>query len=94
MLYKLSEWQSPSGRWHCNNIDKLAEESGVWYAPARVLGISPAEFVKLLLAKYKPDHFTFDKEKCICLWSWDDQTAMRKYKNEINAAARKVNFQI
>lgn len=94
MIYKLTEWQNSSGIWYCNCIDNLAQNSGAWWLPARVLNISPADFIKLLLSKYKPDVFSFNKEKCFCCWGWKDQSAMRKFKNELNAEARKVNFQI
>lgn len=94
MLYQQSEWQSPSGAWHCNCIDKLGANSGAWYLPARILGLTPADFVEFLMTNFKPDHFSYCKEKCFCQWSWDKQASMRKYKNYINAAARKVNFQI
>lgn len=94
MLYQQSEWQSPSNAWHCNCIDNLAGNSGAWYLPARILGLTPADFLKILITDFKPDHFSYDKEKCFCQWSWKSQSAMRKYKNFINAAARKVNFQI
>lgn len=94
MIYKMIEWQSGNGNWCCNCVDNFAGGSGEWYLPARVLKISPAEFITLLLSKYKPDHFHFNKEKCFCHWSWSSQTAMRRFKNDINAAARKNNFVI
>ena len=93
MLYKLSEWQSLSGDWHCNCIDDLKNNSSYWAIPARIMGISPAEFLKWLFSQdFKPDNFYFNKEKCLCFWSWKDQSQMRKYKNRINALARQKNF--
>ena len=94
MLYKSEEWQSATGYWHCNCTSNLANNSGAWYLPARILGITPADFITLLLTKYKPDKFYFDKDTCFCNWSWKSQSDMRKYKNMINAEARKKNFQI
>lgn len=93
MLYKMSEWESPSG-WHCNCIDNLKGGSGIWYLPARILNISPADYITLVIAKYKPDKIIFNKEKFLFFFSWKNQSDMRKFKNDINAAARKVNFQI
>ena len=94
MIFKMTEWQSSSGLWYCNCIDNLAQNSGAWWLPARVLNITPAEFLKLLLSKYKPDVFNFSKEYFFCSWAWKDQSSMRKFKNDMNAAARKANFQI
>ena len=58
MIWQVKEWESESG-WHCKCVDDLANNSAAWWLPARVLGISPAEFIKLLLTKYKPDDFYF-----------------------------------
>ena len=93
MVYKQTEWESPSG-WHCNCVDNLGGGSGTWYYPARILGISPAEFVSFLMTNFKPDKFYYDPESCFCSWCWNKQADMRKYKNFINKKAREVNFQI
>ena len=93
MVWKATEWESESG-WHCNCTDALSKGSGVWYMPARILSISPADFISLLVEKFKPDHFYYNKETGFCNWSWDSQAKMRLYKNWINAEARKKNFQI
>ena len=94
MLWKATEWQSETGYWHCNCVDNLAGGSSNWYLPARILGISPADFLKMLINDFKPDDIFVDKEKCLVFFSWKSQTQMRKYKNWINKKARDVNFQI
>lgn len=94
MLYKMTEWSSPSGAWHCNCIDDLAHNSGVWYLPARILNLSPAAYIEYVIKNFKPDHISADKEKCFVSFSWESQTEMRKFKNFINKKAREVNFQI
>lgn len=95
MVWKATEWQLASdGSWTCGCVDDLANNSNVWYHPARILGISPAQFLVLLFTKYKPDNFTYIPEKCLCFWSWKDQNKERMYKNWINAEARKKNYQI
>lgn len=94
MIYKSEEWQGSSGNWYCNCLSNLGSNAGAWYMPARILNISPAQFIELLITKYKPDNFSFNKDTCFCCWSWKSQTAMRKFKNDINAAARKANFQV
>ena len=94
MLYKLTEWYSDGSHWNCGCLDALGKGSNTWYYPARILKISPAEFIELVITKFKPDHTYFNKEKCLFFFSWSDQSKMRLYKNYINAEARKVNFQI
>jgi hypothetical protein len=94
MLYKCTEWQGATGKWNCNCVDNLAGGSGTWYYPARILGVSPAEFISLLIKDFKPDDTYFNPETCYFSWSWKKQEDMRKYKNWINRKAREVNFQI
>ena len=94
MIYRMNEWYSPAGYWYCNCVDDLAGSAGLWYTPARILGISPAAFVKLLVDNYKPDKITYNAEKNVLIYAWKSQSQMRKFKNAINAAARKVNYQI
>ena len=93
-LYKMTEWESLSSGWYCGCVDNLGGGSNLWYLPARILDISPAEFIELLVTKYKPDNIWYSKENCILCYSWKDQSKMRKFKNDMNAAARKKNFQI
>ena len=93
MLYHQTEWESISG-WHCNCVDNLGKNSGAWWHPARILGVSPAQFIAILIERFKPDTFNYSPETCFCSWSWKSQAAMRKYKNWINAEARRVNYQI
>lgn len=94
MLYKLSEWQGASGLWYCNCIDSLATNAAKWYAPARVLGISPAEFVKLVIGKFGADVVSYSQESGFFHYAWTKQEKMRSFKNYINRVAREKNFQI
>ena len=93
-LYKMTEWESLASGWHCGCVDNLGGGSNLWYLPARILDIAPAEFIELLVTKYQPDSVWYSKEKCVLVYSWKSQTKMRKFKNDMNAAARKKNFQI
>ena len=94
MLYKMTEWSSPSGFWHCNCIDDLGHNSGVWYLPARILDLSPAAYIEYVIKNFKPDDIYANKEKCFISFSWKKQEDMRKFKNYINKKAREKNFQI
>ena len=96
MIWQAKEWETPVSGWHCGCVDDLAHDSNAWYIPARILGISPAEFIKLLVTEYKPDHIHFLDENgnCFFSYSWDSQAAMRRFKNNLNKIAREKNFQI
>ena len=93
MLWRAEEWETESG-FHCNCISNLGQDSAAWYLPARILDLTPAQFIELLITKFKPDDFYFNPKTCFCCWSWKDQSKMRLYKNWLNAEARKKNFQI
>ena len=68
------EWQSPTGYWHCNDVSDLAGISGYWWVPARMLGITPADFVALLVEKYQPDQISFNGKTL--LYSWKKEMAI------------------
>lgn len=91
-IWKASEWQDSSG-WKCNCVDNLGAGSALWYLPARILGITPAAYIELMINKYNAK-FYYDKDKVLIFFYWEKQSDMRLYKNFINAEARKKNFQI
>ena len=95
MLYVCKEWQSASGElWYCEHTDSHPKNVQKWVVPARILGITPAEFLQLLIEKFKPDRIMHNADCSFVGWGWKSQSQMRKYKNWINDAARKKNFQI
>ena len=91
-LYKASEWQSAAGHWYCSDVEDLAHDSGAWWIPARILQISLTDFVKLLIEKFNVSYITYNEHNNFLWYYWNSQADMRKYKNMINAAARKRNF--
>ena len=46
-LMKYTEWESPSG-WHSGDVSDLAHMSNAWWYPARLLGLSPADYILFL----------------------------------------------
>ena len=92
-LLRYNEWEQ-SGYWYCNDTKELAGSAGLWWIPARLLGITPAEYVELLIKRFKPDKIKYYQEQDVLIYAWKSQTAMRKFKNWLNAEARKKNFVI
>lgn len=90
-LLKYVEWEC-SGRWHCNDTSDLCSIRALWWAPARMLNISPAEFVQLLIDRFHPDYIAYSIEHDCLVYSWRKQSDMRLFKNWLNAQARKYNF--
>lgn len=97
MLYQMKEWQTVTGKWHAGFIDTFAGDAAAWYQPARILNISPADYLSLVINEYKPDHIWVlgkDGDNPSFIFSWDSQSAMRRYKNFINRKAREINYQV
>ena len=93
-LYKCTEWEG-GGLWFCADTSDLVHDSSNWYVPCRVLGVSPAEFVRLLKEKYNCDIIKWTAEEpCMLFYCWSNQSDMRKFKNDVNKAARDRHFLI
>lgn len=91
-VYKASEWQGSSELWYCNDVSNLADNSGHWIHQARIWQLSPAAFIQFLIDNYKPDKISYSLDKNILIFGWKSQIKLRKYKNDLNRQARKVNY--
>ena len=91
-LYKASMWQGGSGYWYCGDIEDLGHDSGRWWIPARMLSISPSDYVRLLVEKFNVSVINFNYPRNFLYFAWKNEADCRKYKNWINAAARKANY--
>ena len=91
-ILKYTEFQSPTGYWHCNDVSDLAGISGYWWVPARMLGITPADFVALLVEKYQPDEISFNGKTLLYFWKKENYSKMHSYLLWINATSRKKHF--
>lgn len=93
-LLKYVEWTDGIGNWYCNDTSNLSGIAGLWWVPARMLGLSPADYVQLLIEEFKPDEVKYFEDNDVLIYSWKSQVAMRSFKNFINAEARKRNFKV
>jgi len=94
-ILKYSEFQDPVGNmWGCNDSEELGKGSAYWWLPARMLGLTPAEYLQWVIDNYKPDKISHTADCSVVWWRWKSQEKMRKFKNEINAMARKRNYVI
>lgn len=92
-IYKMTEWQDAvSGTWHCNDVSH-GYRYAVWWVVPRLLEITPAEYVKLLIENFHAEVF-YSKDKCVLLFKWRKQSDMRNFKNYINRIAREKLFYI
>ena len=91
-VYKVEEWQSPTGKWLCNDVKDLAGVSGKWWVPARMLGMSLTDYILLLKDEFKADIESYYEPTDVLLFSWKKQTDCHRYVLWINSMARKANF--
>ena len=91
-LFRMEEWQSPIGDWHCGHVASFPKNVQLWVCPARILGMPADEYVKWMIETYKRDKIYWSGK--LFTFSWKSQAQMRKFKNYINAQSRKVNYQI
>ena len=91
-ILKYTEFQSPTGYWYCNDVSDLAGISGYWWVPARMLGITPADFVALLVEKYQPDEISFNGKTLLYSWKKENYGKMQSFLLWINATSRQKHF--
>ena len=95
MLFHLDEWQSTGTKiWYCEHTSSYPQGVQKWVVPARILGLSVDDFLRMLIKDFKPDVITVKEDGSFVSWGWSKQSEMRKFKNFINSEARKKNFQI
>lgn len=93
-VLKYTEWTDGIGNWYCNDTSNLSGLNGLWWVPARMLNLSPAEYAKMLIERFKPDNIKYFEDTDVLVYSWKSQAQMRLFKNWLNAQARKYNFKV
>ncbi len=93
-LYKLSEWDTPADMTYVNDISKTGKVGAQWWVPARVLGISPSEFLLLLIEDYDATISKYVPETGQVIYGWkkENKAKCRKFKNYVNKVAREKQF--
>lgn len=99
-VFKITEWQSPTGRWNAVCTDNLAAGSACWWVPARILGISLTDYIRLLINEYHAiidgwhDYGDKDKRNSFLSFHFDTYAEAHKYALTINLAARHKQYMI
>lgn len=91
-LLRYEEWQGAGRAWYCNDTSDLKNGSALWWLPARMLKKTPAEYVKMVIEDFHPDYIYCNSDGSFVSWCWENQNDMRRFKNYINAVARRENF--
>lgn len=93
MLFRLEEWQSPSGMWHCAHTASFPSGVDLWVVPARLLNMPADKFILYVRDTYNAEVHVREDGGFVS-FSWKKIADMRLYKNKINALARQKNYQI
>ena len=97
-LLRYEEWEL-NGRWYCNDQHELSCKNSVaslWSTPARMLNMELVDHVKMLIERLEVDPISYGgteyHDAGVLVYSWNSQAKARKFKNWLNAEARKRNF--
>ena len=91
-VWKASEWQSPTGKWHINDVSAIASGSADWIHPCNIMHMTPEEFAIWIEETFNAQDVKLTER--ILLFDFLTQAEARKYKNYINAAARREKYLI
>lgn len=89
-LMKYTEWESVSG-WHSGDVSDLAHNSNSWWYPARLLEMTPADYILFLKDKYHAHSFSYCEETNVLLWKWS-QKDCHAFTLFINKMSREKKF--
>ena len=92
-LLKYKEWETPYG-WHTGDTTDLANGSNFWWYPARMLEISPVDYVLLLINEFHVDSIRYFKESNVLTFYWKKYSDCNKFTKFINQEAIKRKFMI
>ena len=90
-IFHMEEWQS-NGKWLCGDVSALAACSNYCWYPAFILNLSPVDFVKLLISKYHAIDLRYHAKHDVLIYYFSTLEQARKFKNDINKAARLKQF--
>lgn len=93
-IYKASNWESGSGRWYVADTSNLKENSAHWRHQLKITGLDSISFLEMLKNKFHASGFKYCKENDTLIFSFDTKELSSKYKNWLNAEARKLQYKI
>ena len=92
-ILKYEEWETPAG-WLCGDVSALAAGSNNWWYVPILLNMSPVDYVKLLINKFKVKTIHYKANKNVLIFYFSTLEDCRKFKNYINKEARNKKFYI
>lgn len=90
-IYHAEIWEC-NGKYLCGDVSALAACSNYCWYPAFILNLSPVDFVKLLISKYHAVDLRYHAKYDVLIYYFSTLEQARKFKNDINKAARLKQF--
>lgn len=91
-IYKATEWECARG-WTCGDVSDLANNSNAWEHGARILGLTPADFLRLLIEKYDVD-IVYSKDYSYVGFFFKSQSKCHEYCLKLNRMAKKIGYEV
>ena len=92
-ILKYTDWQGPLG-WFAGDVSDLANGSNYWWHSARMLKMSPADYVAFLLREFKPDYINYLKSSNVLMFYWKNYGDCKKFCSFINKEAKDRKFYV
>lgn len=90
-LYQMTCWESPTKKWHVNDIKNLGGKSGKWYVPMRILNLSIDEYVNLLIEKGAKGLHYYEPTDYLGFYFSTEKEA-KAFCSYVNKVARQCNY--
>ena len=95
-IYKLYEWQSPTGLWYVAHTDNM--KLNRWWLIPQALGISYENYIQMLIEQYHVSHMRFytypegDKRNSLLTFSFEKYADAHKFLLDMNRVFKKLNW--
>ena len=91
-LLKFTEWQSPTGKWHTNDVSDLAHGSGYWWHVPRMVNMKLTDYILFLKDNFNATNFCYNEKDNVLLWDWETYGDCHRFTSWVNQEARKRKF--
>ena len=95
-IYKLNEWQSPTGLWHVAHTDNM--KLNRWWLIPQALGMSYEDYIQMLIEQYHVSHMHFytysegDKRNSFLSFAFEKYADAHKFLLDMNRTFKKLNW--
>lgn len=89
----LTEWEAPSDKLYCADIEELGKGIYKWWHLARLYNLPPADFlIELYNRGVKFDQYVPEKDLLVFSWDKKDKKKCHEFVLEVNRRAKSKNF--